>query len=71
MFMIEKVNKVIDSCETQEQLESAKKYVDLYCEHIRNEHKKECKSHCMDCEMLEISFDMLYDKIKEKDIWKK
>ena len=67
--MIDKIIKIIESCETQEQLKSAEKYLDLYCEKIRKEHKKECKTHCMDCEMLEMSFDMLYDKIKEK-VWK-
>ena len=66
--MINKVVKVIDSCETIEQLQSAKNYVDLYCDYMRREH---CETHTIDCEMLEISFDMLYDKIKEKDIWKK
>ena len=65
--MINKVIKVIESCETHEHLISAKKYLDLYCEQMRKKHAE----YSMDTEMLEISFDMLYDKIKEKDIWKK
>lgn len=65
--MVEKCIKVIESCKNSEQITIAYNYYLLVVNRLRDEHKKECSKHCMDCEMLELVYDDLLFRWKEKN----